>query len=349
MNIAAGTNPHRVYAQELRRRLPAHYFRPVGYRALWMIPYIAVASGGILLVTMTTLPVALRFAIALVIGMSFASLGFLGHEIMHGAVTRRPWLRDLLGGICLLPHAVAPLLWRQWHNAEHHGNTQIHGRDPDATSTIEDYQERRSVQILHRLVPIRSIRFFLLLSVWLNVHAAIVLRNHLRAASGRGRLRLIIQSLLPLVFWAAVTVLLGWRHLPLFYVVPLLVSNFVLMSYIATNHHLNPLLEDDDPLKGSLTLIVPRFLDVFHSNFSHHTEHHIFPAMSTKYAPEVKRLLKKLWPDRYNEMSLSDAMRSLWATPRLYLDNIRLVDPATGQAYPVVGHGLNPKQIAPVE
>ncbi|MGH2349727.1 MAG: fatty acid desaturase family protein, partial [bacterium] len=191
MNVPKGTSPHRMYVQELRRRLPAHYFRPVGSRALWMIPYIALAVAGILLITMARLHVIVQVAIALIVGMSFASLGFLGHEIMHGAVTRRPWLRDLLGGICLLPHAVAPLLWRQWHNAEHHGNTQIHGRDPDATSTIEDYEERKSVQILHRLVPIRSIRFFLLLSIWLNVHAAIVLKNHLRAASGRERLRLI--------------------------------------------------------------------------------------------------------------------------------------------------------------
>ncbi len=342
-------SPHRMYAQELRRRLPGRYFHPVGYRALWMIPYAAAATAGILLITMTNLHLALKLIIAVLIGITFSSLGFLGHEILHGAVTRRPWLRDLLGGICLLPHAIAPLLWRQWHNAEHHGNTQIQGRDPDAYSTIEEYRERKSLQILHRWVPIRSIRFFLLLTVWLNVHAGIVLTHQLQAANRAGRARLIVQSVLPLAFWAALAALLGWRHFPLFFVIPVMVSNFVVMSYIATNHLLNPLIEDDDPLKGSLTVTVPKFLDIIHSNFSHHTEHHIFPAMSTKYAPEIKRLLKKLWPDRYNEMSLWDAMKSLWATPRLYLDNIRLVDPASGNAYPVVGHGLDPKRIAPVD
>jgi fatty acid desaturase len=349
MNMPTGTSPHRMYAQELRQQLPAQYFRPVGYRALWMIPYIAVAVTGTLVITLTGLHLLLKLAIALVIGMCFASLGFLGHEILHGAVTRRPWLRDLLGGVCLLPHAIAPLLWRQWHNAEHHGNTQIRGRDPDAYSTFEEYQERKSLQILHRFVPIRSIRFFLILTVWLNVHAAIVLTAQLKAASRAGRVRLIIQSLLPMAFWAALAMLLGWRLFPLFFVVPVMVSNFVVMSYIATNHLLNPMIEDDDPLKGSLTVTVPKVLDIIHSNFSHHTEHHIFPAMSTKYAPEIKRRLKNLWPDRYNEMSLWDAMKSLWATPRLYLDNIRLIDPASGEAYPVVGHGLNPKQIAPVD
>ncbi|HEY3248497.1 MAG TPA: acyl-CoA desaturase [bacterium] len=338
-----------MYAQELRRRLPARYFEPVGYRALWMLPYIGIAVAGVLLITLTDMSWPAKVAVALVIGLAYSCLGFLGHEILHGAVTRRGWLRDVLGGICLLPHAIAPMLWRQWHNAEHHGNTQIQGRDPDAYSTIEEYRERKALQILHKYVPIRSIRFFVILTVWLNVHAAIVLAHQLQRATWAGRAKLIVETLVPVGVWVGLAVALGWHHFPFFFVIPVMVSNFVVMLYIATNHLLNPLIEDDDPLVGSLTVTVPKFLDVIHSNFSHHTEHHIFPAMSTKYAPEIKRLLKELWPDRYNEMSLWKAMKCLWATPRLYLDNIRLIDPASGQAYPVVGYGLDPNRIAPVD
>lgn len=339
---------HRVYVQELRRRLPARYFQPVPHRLLWIMPYAAVAAAGIALIAVARFPWYVDAAIGIVIGCAFGSLGFLGHEILHGAVVGKGVARDVLGGICLLPHAIAPLLWRQWHNAGHHGHTQIQGQDPDAYSTLEQYHERRALQILHRLVPTRSLRFFALLTVWLNLHAALVLVNTLPRMPRRQRIRVAVETGLPVVFWAGMGAWLGWGSFVFFYVLPLFLSNFIVMSYIATNHLLNPLLEDDDPLAGSLTVSVPKVLDIIHSNFSHHTEHHVFPAMSAKYAPHVKRLLRELWPDQYHEMPLWRAMGLLWKTPRLYLDNIRLIDPRSGRRYGVLGHGLDPRRATPL-
>ncbi len=342
------TNAHRMYATELRRRLPPHFFQPVPHRALWILPYAAVAIAGTLLIAFGHLPLLGMVGVALVIGLAYGSLGFLGHEILHGGVVRQGWLRDLLGGICMMPAAIAPMLWRQWHNVEHHGNTQIIGVDPDASATLEQYHRRRDLRLLYRLVPVKSLLFFALLSVWLSVHAMIVFRHNLPLLRGRARLLLIAETLIPLFFWIALGFGLGWGRFPFFYVIPALVGNFVVMAYIATNHMLNPLLEDDDPLMGSLTVTVPWILDVVHSNFSHHTEHHIFPAMSTKYVPQVKRLIKKLWPDRYHEMPLWRALGALWRTPRLYLDNVRLVDPNSGATFGVLGHGLDPRRVGPL-
>jgi fatty acid desaturase len=341
-------NVHRMYVTELRRRLPAHYFQPVPSRALWMLPYLAVAVAGTLIIALVDLPLPARIGVGILIGLAYGSLGFLGHEILHGGVVRTAWLRDFLGGICMLPAAIAPLLWRQWHNVDHHGHTQILGEDPDAASTLEQYHKRSDLRLLYRLVPVKSILFFALLSVWLSVHALIVLRHKLPILRGRARALLIAETLAAAGFWIVLGVLVGWRHFPFFYVIPALVGNFVVMAYIATNHMLNPLLEEDDPLMGSLTVTVPRLLDVIHSNFSHHTEHHIFPAMSARYVPHVKRLLKELWPDRYHEMPLRLALGALWRTPRLYLDNVRLVDPSSGATYGVLGHGLDPKRVAPL-
>ncbi|HXF81142.1 MAG TPA: fatty acid desaturase [bacterium] len=339
------TNSHRQYVQELRRRLPARYFRPVPHRLLWIIPYAVAVAFGIWLIAGLALPWWADALIGLGIGGAFASLGFLGHEVLHGAVVGKGLLRDVLGGLCLLPHAIAPLLWRQWHNAGHHAHTQRKGQDPDAYSTLEEYHQRRSLQLLHRLVPVRSLRFFALLAVWLNVHAATVLAHALPTMPARQRARVLLETVLPVAFWTSLAVWLGWAPFVWFYLLPLLVSNFIVMSYIATNHLLNPLLEEDDPLAGSLTVSVPKILDILHANFSHHTEHHVFPSMSAKYAPHVKRLLKELWPDRYHEMPLWQALRLLWRTPRLYLDNIRLVDPRTGQRYGVLGYGLDPNRV----
>jgi len=341
-------NAHRMYAQELRRRLPPHFFQPVPHRALWILPYAAIAIAGTLLIALGDLSLLGKVGVGVVIGLVYGSLGFLGHEILHGGVVRQAWLRDLLGGICMMPAAIAPMLWRQWHNVEHHGNTQIIGEDPDASATLEQYHKRRDLRFLYRLVPVKSILFFALLSVWLSVHALIVLKQTLPQLRGRPRLLLIAETLAAASFWVGLGFVLGWGNFPFFYLIPALVGNFVVMAYIATNHMLNPLLEDDDPLMGSLTVSVPNVLDVIHSNFSHHTEHHIFPAMSAKYIPEVKRLIKELWPDRYHEMPLWHALGALWRTPRLYLDNVRLVDPNSGATYGVLGHGLDPQRVAPL-
>jgi fatty acid desaturase len=333
-------SPHRTYVRELRKRLPPHVFRPVPVRAFWILPYALVGAAGTWAIAAWDLPVPARVLLGVTIGMAYASLGFLGHEILHGGVVRRPWVRDLLGAVCLLPSGIGPRLWRRWHNVEHHGHTQIVGRDPDAYSTLEQYHRRPALRLLHRLIPVRSVGFFAMLAVWLSVHSWIILVGALRREGGRERLLLLGQFAGPMATWTFLGWWLGWGALLYFYVIPLLVGNFVVMAYIATNHLLNPLLEEDDPLAGSLSVTVPRLLDVLHGNFSHHTEHHIFPAMSARYLPEVRRLLRELWPHRYHEMPLRRALGLLWRTPRLYLDNVRLVDPRSGHVSPVLGHGL---------
>jgi fatty acid desaturase len=84
------------------------------------------------------------------------------------------------------------------------------------------------------------------------------------------------------------------------------------MLYVFTNHFLNPLCEHSDPLVGSTSVIVPRWMDWLHDNFSYHTEHHVFPGMNPRYYPEVSRLLQKHFPDRYNRVPFGEAWRRIW-------------------------------------
>ena len=57
-----------------------------------------------------------------------------------------------------------------------------------------------------------------------------------------------------------------------------MLASSVVMGYIFTNHLPNPLCEHSDPLIGSTSVIVPRWIDWLHVNFSYHTEHYVFPA-----------------------------------------------------------------------
>lgn len=340
------------YTRELKKVLPRRYFEPVPHRLLWMIPHLAIVIGGIYAVATLPLSWPSRLGVAFLIGMSYACLGFLAHEILHGSVIRHPFLRDLLGGICFLPFCLGPKLWRKWHNVEHHGHTQHDHDDPDAMGTLEDFRERPELQWLFRLAPVmRSALTFGAFTFWFSMHSFMMWRRFLKDFQGRERLVVALQFLVPLAGWLALGAWLGMEAWVYAYVLPLLVANFTVMSYIATNHLLNPLTHVNDPLANSLTVIVPRWLDVLHFNFSHHTEHHVFPAMNPKYAPALKAALKERWPESYCEMPHWQALLALWRTPRLYRDAgahaHQLVDPVREWVYPTAGRGLDPLNVKP--
>lgn len=340
----------REYTRAIKRELPSEAFQPVPQRALWMIPHLAVIIGGISAIALWISSGWLKLLVGLVIGHSFACLGFLAHEILHGAVTKKPWLRNTLGLICFLPFSLGPRLWRKWHNVEHHAHTQNDEDDPDAMGTLESLRERPFLRAFYRVVPwLRSLFTFLSFTFWFTFHGMNMFFRFLPEFKRSERPMVIAQFVGPLLFWAALLYVLGPVNGVFAVVIPMLAANFIVMSYIATNHLLNPLTEINDPLANSLSVQVPRIVDMLHFNFSHHTEHHVFPAMNAKYLPLVKQQLKQQWPDRYNEMPHWKALRTLWKTPRLYRDAEAspLIDPVRDYTFPTLGRGLDPDRVVP--
>lgn len=329
------------YTRTLKRVLPRHIFQPEPWRILWLLPLVAGAMAGIVAVARFDLPWGIDLALAVVIGQAFASLGLFGHEVLHGSVVRTPWLRNLAGQICLWPFAIGPRLWRRWHNVEHHGHTQEHGEDPDAMHTLEEFHARPALQYVYRIAPpVRAVLTLVSLSVWFSMHSVQMLRRFLPEMPRRERPVVVAQFLLPVATWVALGAWIGFGDWVFAYLLPLLVANFTVMSYIVTNHLLNPLTPVNDPLANSLSVTLPRWVDVLHFNFSHHTEHHVFPGLSSKYAPLVKRWCKTLWPERYHEMPHWRALWLVCTTPRVYERPTALIDPVRQQVYPVLGHGL---------
>jgi hypothetical protein len=52
--------------------------------------------------------------------------------------------------------------------------------------------------------------------------------------------------------------------------------------------------------------------------------------MSSAYAPLVRAELLRRWPERYQSLPLTTALRLLARTPRIYGSYTRLHDPLTG-------------------
>ena len=120
-------------------------------------------------------------------------------------------------------------------------------------------------------------------------------------------------------------------------VVPFMVQNYLVFSYISTNHNLSPLTKENDPLINSLTVTNHPILEFLHLNFGYHVEHHLFPSMSPAHAKTVHRLLKKNYPETYQVMPKFKALRELYRTARIYKNHTELVHPYTNELFPTLG------------
>src|SRR5207253_2376437 len=122
------------------------------------------------------------------------------------------------------------------------------------------------------------------------------------------------------------------------------VANAIQMSYIATNHFLNPETRDtNDPLLNSLTVSVGPLARLLHLNFNYHVEHHVLPSMNPRHAPLVRDLLVRKFGDRYHEMPYWKAIYWLYRTPRVHWDADHLVNPRTGTLYHTIEPGQPPR------
>lgn len=163
---------------------------------------------------------------------------------------------------------------------------------------------------------------------------------YMKGNERRKRRAVVWHFVLSWAFWIALLAVIGWHDWLFVFFIPLLVTNFVASSYIATNHNLNPMVPVNDPLANSLTVTVPKWVDVLHFNFSYHVEHHMFPGVNPKYYPLIKKHILAEWSDRYFEMPFWKAMLALFSTPRVYYQRTKFIDPATNELYPTLGHGL---------
>lgn len=325
-------------ARSLRPLLPPQAFRTDPSRlALVLINLAILALGWTMARSLDRWPLAalpLFLPFALVMGNAVIVLLFATHDLLHGRVAGwrggRRWLALVSLALLWMP----PTLWQAVHNREHHGHTNSL-RDPDR-SYLEHQSASWGKWIQHRFTPSDEISGMGLLlglaSAW-GVHNMRTLASVLLVPDGsavfppaafrvsaRDRRRIAWELLAIVGLHAALIAWIGLepRRLLLGYFLPIWLGYAGAMAYIFTNHLLAPLDEHNDPLRNSLSLRMPRWLDLLHLNFSHHTEHHIFPGLNSSYYPTVRRLLQAHHGDRYQLLSGRQAWQLLLATPRHY-------------------------------
>lgn len=335
-----------AYVREVRPLLPDSAFAPARSRALWIPFHYGIIAALAWAMASHRLPWPLWPLASIVIGCSMAGVTFVGHEALHGGVVRGRMPIRVVGWLGFLPFVVSPQLWMAWHNRVHHNHCGKRGVDPDMYPTIEEYKTQRAARIMadyfglgrKRLAGASSLLFgFTGQSMQMLFKA-----RQCAMLSPRLHRRAIIETAMGISVWTAVGFLVGPLPFVFVYLLPLVVANTIVMTFIMTNHNLSPLSPVNDPLVNSLSVTLPRALEWLTLDFGFHVEHHLFPTMSTRQGRLVRDALRARFPERYQSLPLPTAIRRLHGTARVYRDDVTLIDPNTGETWPTLTPGPRP-------
>jgi fatty acid desaturase len=334
------------YRDALADLVKPEAFRSSRHVLLHLVGHVAVLVGSAawLGAHLDTTPLWAWGLLVVVCGHSIACTGFAAHEIGHGGVVpgRRAsyfwetvaWLPSL--SICATIHGKAHLLHHVFLNSVQDPNSR-----PTAAEARDYLGEASEWLFPNGKHPVSSAFLWLPL---VNLHYQMAMLFHTLLQSGNPRfdMRLprrkawlaVFETFgLNLGFYLALWALGGFDvRLGAFLLLANCVGITIGLIYICTNHMLNPELGDHvDPLELTLTVRVPRWMDFFHLNFSHHNEHHLYPEAGPANYPLIREALLARFPERYHEMGFWQAYREILRTPIATADRDTLVDVTGGE------------------
>jgi len=344
--------PVAAYVRKVKPLLPPGAFAPARSRALWVPVHYAIIASLIWALASGHVPWPAWPLISIVIGGCMAGVTFVAHEALHGGVVRGRVMIRLIGWLGFLPFFISPQLWMAWHNRVHHNHCGQPGVDPDMYPTLRQYNAQLHSRIMadHFGLGRGRISGFASLLFGLTGQSLEVLFTVPRTRLLTRRLyrRAFAESIAGVAVWTTVAVLVGFPAFVFVYVIPLIVANAVVMSFIVTNHNLSPLSPVNDPLVNSLSVTLPRVLEWLTLDFGFHVEHHLFPTMSARHGREVRQALRTQFPERYQSLPLTTAIHRLHNTARVYRDDTTLIDPRTGRTWSTLLPRLRPGDAAPM-
>jgi fatty acid desaturase len=325
------------YREALTPHLDPDILKADPWRLIWygaftlgsLVAFLFIVNGGF------SWPI--KLCLGLLLGYCNGTLGFICHEILHGSVIKNQKLQSVMVFFGAIPFFISPTFWRFWHNRLHHGKTQQLIFDPDAFPNLKIYKHSKFMQFMYPFTPgsghKRSYSYFFF---WFSFHIFVAesyLRFRNKIYGPLNHRQVNIEFGLQLLMALGLFIYAGSANLLWVFLIPLAVQNYVLMSYIATNHNLNPLTSENDPLVNSLTVTNHPVLEFLHLNFGYHVEHHIFPTARGSKMKDIHRELVRQFPETYLIMPKWKAMKNLYATARIYKNANVLINPETGQTF----------------
>jgi fatty acid desaturase len=325
MKNIQSTKAHLEYIKEVKILMPRQAFNREPKKILYIISYFAIL---ILLYYsfQFTGNIILFFLLSFLITHCLSCIGFLSHELSHNSIIKNKKykypIEIISWGINLIPATI----WDRTHNHTHHTQANT-AKDPDRQFFKSEkttgtkfytkffYPNKDSM----KWNPIVSFHF--IPYIFRNIVSSFYSDDSKPRVvpfkpkySGKQKANISLELVIIAAMQIAIFNLVGRNFMAYIFAGPIsyLFTSSVLMTYIFTNHFLNPVTEHSDPLLGTTTVEVPALFNKLHFNFSYHTEHHLFPSMNSKFYPALSKILKNKYPDRYNYLPLKDAWKKLW-------------------------------------
>lgn len=329
------------YVREVIGELPKETFKREPTRLKYGILY----WGGAALIAYSVVSFEMHWifksALGLFMGILLGGGAFLGHEVLHGAIIKNKKWQDFFGFLGFGPFLISPTYWRFWHNGLHHGNTQLLYKDPDAFPTRMIYKKSKFMQRVYPLTPgSGTLRSYFYFFYWFSYQAVLnqaYMRFGNKMWDRMNHGKVTIEFIGTIILMALYLNYIGLENLVFLFVIPFMVMNYTVMSYISTNHNISPYTKKNDPLVNSLTVTNHPILEFLNFNFGYHTEHHLFPAMPASKAKIISKKLQEKYPERYKIMPKAKALKLLYSTPRIYKNRDILVCPKTGKEFATLG------------
>lgn len=334
------------YIKKLRPQLPPEAFLP-SYNKVWILFInigILIMGWGIAnyLDQWNWYYLWLYLPMALIMGNSVTVLLLITHDLLHGNTIKNQRLKWLISLLGLSMQWTPPTFWKAVHNKQHHNNTNSL-LDPDRNYLYQQ-PNHWGKWLQNFVVPSSEISFLSLIIgishswgiyVVRNLSSLIFFNNSLTQypvasfqVSEKERKAMTMEFFLIIGIHLSILSYLQFNPIKMIlgYFLPIWLGHSIFMFYIFTNHLLCPMTEINDPLINTLSLKVPKIVDLLHFNFSYHTEHHLFPNMNSDYYPQLQELLKAQYPEQFNLLDAPKAWHLLLKTPRFYQDENTFTD-----------------------
>ncbi len=339
--------PKNKYRFLLSKDLPKGSFEEdTGELIRYFVLILIYLLGIIALTNIQSLLIKIPLSISM--GIVLTSLTFFLHDLMHGSYLKSKRITYLVGLSIGILNFFPPFFWQRLHNFHHSRTGNID--DPDRMYLLDEkpknlfeifqYKMRISSEAYNPILSLifistgffwyfGSTLFYGLIARSLGIKIPKKYQRIQELFKWKDKLFVIGELVLILSFQLFLFNLVAQGNfLDYFFIslLPVLIAHFILMLHIHTNHFLSPFTGDiDDPLVNAISLKYNKVFDKLFLNFSHHVEHHLFPAMSPRHYPKVRKLLLNHYPNRFQLIPIVDSVRLLFNTPRIYADNTHLV------------------------
>ena len=296
---------------------PSRFWRR---KLLIWIPTFFLSFFGLLV-----LPVGpLWCALVVTASVALLTMGYVGHDAGHYALSRVPWVNDVWGQFAMtFLCGMSFGFWRSRHNA-HHVHCQEIGGDPDMHFGVLFSVYPQSANWHSKLG-----RFFLRIQKWafwpLSSFYWVTLRyDGIRDLFQQPERTKVDRFLMPLhwiVLLVIPSLIFGWHTALLAYVAVSCVSSLMTASVFIPNHIGMRRLDDgqkvgylEQQVTTSRNITNPPLLDFYYGGLNSQIEHHLFPRVSHDRYREMRPIVRAFCEDRgiaYSEVGLFGALASV--------------------------------------